>query len=295
MITTFRAMRWSFAKIAIIGLLWALLAGCSAVRLSYNNGPQLAWWWLDGYLDFPSSQVPRAKELMGRWFDWHRATQLPEYAAVLASAQQQIGEPTTAAQVCRWQALVRDRLEHALERAMSDLAGVLPSLGEPQWRHVEQRFAKANEELRSDFLQPRAEARAKASVQRAVDRAEGLYGRLDEAQRRVIAQGVAASPFDPDAWLAERQRRQADVVQTLRRLSAERAEPDQWLAAVRVLVERAERSPDPGYRAYQQKLADYNCAFLARLHNATTPAQRLAARERLKGWEEDLRSLINAP
>jgi len=190
---------------------------------------------------------------------------------------------------------VRDRLDPALERAMSDLAGVLPSLGEPQWRHVEQRFAKANEELRSDFLQPRAEARAKASVQRAVDRAEGLYGRLDEAQRRVIAQGVAASPFDPDAWLAERQRRHADVVQTLRRLSAERAEPDQWLAAVRVLVERAERSPDPGYRAYQQKLADYNCAFLARLHNATTPAQRLAARERLKGWEEDLRSLINAP
>ena len=49
-------------KTSIIGLLVgavALLGGCSSVRLAYGNGPQLAWWWLDGYVDFSTEQTPR--------------------------------------------------------------------------------------------------------------------------------------------------------------------------------------------------------------------------------------------
>ena len=106
---------------------------------------------------------------------------------------------------------------------------------------------------------------------------------------------MKASPFDPQAWADERQRRQRDTLATLRRLLAERADADRIVAALRALAERAERSPDPGYRAYQQRLLDYNCALAARLHNAMSPAQRQAARERLKGWEDDLRALAAAP
>ena len=41
------------------------LTGCSALRLGYNNGPQLAWWWLDGYVDFSTEQTPAAKAAIG--------------------------------------------------------------------------------------------------------------------------------------------------------------------------------------------------------------------------------------
>jgi hypothetical protein len=40
------------------------------------------------------------------------------------------------------------------------------------------------------------------------------------------------------------------------------------------------------------KLAEYNCGLAAQIHNATTAAQRQKARDTLKGWEEDLRSLV---
>jgi hypothetical protein len=60
-------------------------------------------------------------------------------------------------------------------------------------------------------------------------------------------------------------------------------------AAVRVLAERALRSPRPEYRAYQERLTQENCALAAAMHNATTPAQRQHARDKLKGWEEDVR------
>jgi len=39
-------------------------------------------------------------------------------------------------------------------------------------------------------------------------------------------------------------------------------------------------------------LTEYNCALAAQLHNSTTPTQRGKARDNLKGWETDLRSLL---
>ena len=35
----------------IVMLLPLLLGGCSALRLSYGQGPLLAYWWLDGLVD----------------------------------------------------------------------------------------------------------------------------------------------------------------------------------------------------------------------------------------------------
>jgi hypothetical protein len=192
----------------MIMLLAPWMAGCSAIRLGYANGPQLAWWWLDGYVDFSRDQTPAAKQAIDRWFDWHRNTQLADYAALLASTQAPILEPTTGAQACRWQDRIRDKLEPAFERAITEFADLLPGLGEAQFKHLEQSYAKRNEEMRSNFLQPDPETRQKESVKRTVDRAEQLYGSLEASQVQLIARGVAASPFNPDAWVAERQRRQ---------------------------------------------------------------------------------------
>ena len=273
----------------------AALGGCSSIRLAYGNAPQLLWWWIDGYVDFSSEQSPAVRQGLERLYEWHRSTQLPELVGLLATAQGQVGEPTTPALACRWQAQVREALEPTLQRALQLAADTLPSLGEANFRHIEQRYAKGNAEMKRDFLQADAQDRLDEAVKRTMERVERIYGRVGDAQKKVVREGVAASPFDPDLWLAERQRRQRDVLQTLRRLSAEKADVDQRLAALRTLVQRVERSPDPEYRAYQQRLTDYNCAFAAGIHNSTSAAQRQRARETLKGWEEDLRSFVPAP
>lgn len=277
---------------ALLGATLVALGGCSAIRLGYNNGSQLAWWWLDGYLDFPREQAPAVKTAIDRWFDWHRATQLADYAALLATMQAQSVDATSPAAMCRLWGQMRERLDPSLDRAVLLGADLVPALTEAQLRHLEQRQAKGLDEMRDEYLQADAAERRRASVRRALDRAEQLYGTLGDAQRKVIADGVAASPFDPEAWMRERQARQRETVQTLRRLVAERADREARVAALRVLVERSGRSPDAAYREYQRRLTDYNCAFAARIHNATTPAQRQHARETLRGWEEDLRALM---
>ncbi len=269
------------------------MTGCSALRLGYANGPQLAWWWIDGYFDFSREQTPLVKQTLDKWFEWHRGSQLPGYVTLLASARQQLPDNATPLLVCRWQDRVREQVEPALARAVIDFADIVPGLADAQFRHLEQKYAKLIDEMRSDFLQADPAVRQRESLKRAVERAERIYGSLDDAQLRVISAGVAASPFNPELWLAERQRRQRDTLQVLKRLVADRAERDQRIAALRALVQRTERSPNPEYRAYQVKLAEYNCGLAAQIHNAATPAQRQKARDNLKSWEDDLKSLVS--
>lgn len=275
-------------------LLLALLSGgCSSVRLAYSTAPQLAWWWLDGYADFSREQAPVARQAVDNFFDWHRRSQLPDYAAWLVAVQPQFADNMNPAQACRLQEQARDKLEPSLQHALVLAADLVPGLGEAQFKAIDKRFVKVNDKMRDDFLQPDATERADAAFKRTLERAERLYGHLGAAQKRVLDEGLAASPFNPEMWLAERQRAQRDTMQTLRKLVADGAAPEQRVAALRALAQRTEHSPDPAYRAYQLRLTDYNCSFAARLHNATTPAQREAARERLLGWVADLRALVN--
>ncbi|MBN8509778.1 MAG: hypothetical protein J0L57_14350 [Burkholderiales bacterium] len=272
----------------------AVLSGCSAVRIGYDQAPTLVWWWLDGYLDFDTPQAPAVKDALAQWFAWHRATQLPDYAELLAAAQVQVLQPATPAQVCRWNDELRARAETALTHAVPPAAELLPRIGPAQLEHLEQRYRRSNREFEQDFLQADPDERRAAAVERTIDRAEMLYGRLDARQRQLVAAGVEASPFDPAAWLAERREVQAQVLQTLARLTAggpARADRDSNVAGLKALAQRLLRAPPGPYRDYQRRLTEYNCAFIARLHNSTMPAQRLAARDRLRGWEEDLRIL----
>ena len=272
----------------------ASLTGCSTLRIAYDTGPTLAWWWIDGYGDFGGDQATRVKDDIRDWFGWHRTAQLPGYATWLSATRNKIGESITPAQVCGLWDQSRSLLDPAIDRALLMAAAWVPALTEPQFRHIERRYAKAIDEMRGDFLQADARLRHEAAMKRTVERVELLYGSLDTAQLRLISDGIRASPFDAQAWMGERLRRQAETLQTLRRLVAEKADGDRRVAALRALAERAQRSPDPGYRAYQNRLIVYNCAFAARIHNAMKPGQRQALAERLKGWEDELRNLASA-
>ena len=287
-------MRLTVLKAWLLAMLVGLLTGCSTLRVAYDTGPTLAWWWIDGYGDFTGEPATRVKDGIRVWFSWHRTTQLPDYAAWLAGTRGKIADSITAPQVCRLWDEGRRLLDPAIDQGLLTAAAWVPGLTEAQFRHVEKRYAKAIDEMRDDFLQPDPAERRAAVLKRTLERVDMVYGAVDESQRKLVADGLRTSPFDPEAWLAERLRRQRDTLQTLRRLVVEKADNDRVVAALRALAERTERTPEPAYRAYQLRLTDYNCGFAARIHNAMSPAQRQLARERFKGWEDDLRALAAA-
>ena len=277
--------------IAVLCLTAALLSGCSMLRVGYNQAPDLAYWWLDAYADFDDTQTPRLRSALSQWLVWHRRTQLPDYAALLVRAQAEALADTTPERVCAFEADLRSRLDSAVDRAVPAAAELLLTLTPAQLQHIERRYAKSNDEFRSDYLQSDRVDRTKASAKRAADRIEMLYGDLGDAQLERIAKSVVVSPFDPELWLKERQRRQQDLMQTMRKLIAERAPAERAQAAVRAHVKQYERSPNEAYRAYYARLSEFNCGQGALLHNAMSVAQRQVAVQRLKGWEADVRAL----
>lgn len=289
-----RIIRWLAVAAALVLALG--VTGCSALRLGYNQGHDLVFWWLDGHADFDAEQAPRVREALRGWFAWHRANELPGYAALLAEAQREVLEPAQAAQACRWVDTLTQRGEAAVRQALPWLADVAVSLTPAQLAHLAQRFEKANADFREEFLQRDADERRQASFKRALDRFENVYGRLDAAQRERLAQLVAASPFDAERWFAERLQRQHDLLSTLRALQALPAE-QRTAARARLalegVVERFTHSPRAAYRDHQRELRAYNCAAFATLHNQTTPAQRQRAAAKLRGWEDDARVLMS--
>jgi hypothetical protein len=278
------------AAIAIATLL--LMSGCSIVRLGYDHAPLLTWWWLDSYVDFSREQAPHAKQAIHQWFDWHRSAQIPEYADWLAAIRSQIDEPVTSVQVCQWSDELQNIIAPAFDRAVLLSAPVVLRLGDAQWRYLEQRYIKNNDELRRDFLQPDPEDRRRAAIKRTVKRIENLYGRINEEQKRLIVASIEASPFNPEMWMVERQRRQQETLLTLRQLAAESIASEQAAITLRRLIEYTHRSDDPDYRAYQLRLAGHTCEFIARMHNSAAPIQRQHAYDKLKEWEMDLRALM---
>ena len=269
----------------------ALLGGCNALRLGYGQGPNLAYWWLDGYIDFDDAQAPRARAAIADWFQWHRSTQLPGYAVLLARAQAELVDPVTPAQVCRWVDVLHTRLDTSVEHALPLLAGFVRAMTPRQFEQLESKYAKNLEKHRHDFLQRDPGERSRAQLKRVTKHAEMLYGRLNDAQRARIEQLDAESPFDPQGWLVERERRQQDALRALRRLSATHAGNDEARAVLQRLYHEMFSSPRAPYRAYQQRLQQFNCGLAAEVHRLATPAQRAHAAERLAGWEEDVRTL----
>lgn len=265
------------------------VAACSTLRFTYSQGPTLAYWWLDGYADFTPEQAPVAKAAVRQWFDWHRRTQLPDYQALLDRAEREVQVDATPAQACSWWATLQKRRDVALAQMVPPLAQLAPRLQPAQLEHMQAKFERSNDKWRDDHLQPNLARRERAAVDRAVEQAERLYGRLTRAQRDFLATLVRSSPADPERWLAMRQQQQRDTLHTLQQVRG--MAPEQARPILTAWMTRLAEGSDPDMAADRDAVQAHWCAGAAQLHNRTNSGQREHAVQALRGWHEDLASL----
>jgi hypothetical protein len=279
--------------VRIIGVLAlaVVLSACSAIKLGYNSLTDVAYWWLDGYFDFSDTQAPRVREDLARLHAWHRANELPRLAEMLARMEQLAPGPVTAAQACGFVGEAQERLTTALAQAEPAAVVLAADLAPRQLRHLQRKYEDNNRNYRKEWIDLHPVDRADKRFKQALERIEMIYGRLDEPQRAVLRQAVADSVFDPQRILAERQRRQQDLLQTLRKLHGPAVPAADARALLRGYLERVVNSPNPAYRQYQQALVEEGCRTFAAVHESTTPEQRQQAVRRLRAYQRDLREL----
>jgi len=276
-----------------------LLTACSAVKLAYNNLPELGYWWIDGYADLGETQSVQLRDDLARLHEWHRANELPQIADLLQQIQRDAPADTTAQDVCRFFDQVRERLDTASMQAEAGAVTLAMSMTPAQIKHLEDKFAKGNAEWRRDWLSGDRAQRAERRLKSSVERAEQFYGSLDDKQRAVLQSGLARSSWDPQRSYTERLRRQQDLLQMLRTVSGAsgtaRPAPQQVGALLRAYLTRTSRSSDPAHQTYAQNAIQENCALYAQLHNSTSAAQRTRAVARVAAYERDAREVARLP
>ena len=278
----------------ISALAWLLLSGCSAVKVAYNNAPTLTYWWMDTEFNFNDSQVPVLKEKLSAFHQWHRQQELPQYLDTLRQLQTLLSGQVAPAQLCDIYAQGFNFAQRMGDEAAKPMSGLVVTLTPKQLAHFSKQRDKSLQKWREEWLEVSVQERQNKRLKQVVERAEMLYGRLDDAQTALLRQRIQNSVFDPKRTEAERVRRNQDIMAVLREHasgnSTERLTHVQ--AELIALTRRTLRSPDASYRAYVEDLTRESCDSLSELHNLSSPAQRRKALKTLQDYDTDLRPLM---
>ncbi len=268
-----------------------LMSACSAIKIAYNQAPDLTYWWLDSYMDFNGQQTPKLRDEINKLFAWHRASQLPKVAALLQKSHAQLPGPVSPEQACTVFDELRGLYNAIIDKGLPAASELVVSLDVEQLQHLQRKYQKNNDEYVRDYITGKPDEREAKRLKQALQRSEMVYGKLDEAQVAVIQRAIQKSSFNAVLGLKERQRRQKDAVDMLTKLSIEKPNAQQVQTTLRVYLERLTKSPDMVYRAYSEKMVKESCDSFAAVHATTTAEQRANAVTTLKSYEADLRLL----
>lgn len=273
-----------------------ILTGCSAVRLGYNNLPDIASWWLDSYIDFSDTQGPQAKAALQKLQTWHRKEELPAIAELLVQAQTLAPQNITPEQACKIWEGAQVRIESFIQESSRLAAPVVSQLSAKQHKHLEKEWATRNEDWKKQWVQGTPDARIKKRVDLAAERFNSFYGDLNLEQRQVLKQQFLQSTWSPEESYQRRLKRQQEQLMALQAMSSEITKPAMPLPqvekALQSLILQSVRPKDAGDLSKQLQLEQQACQNLAQLHNTMSPAQRLKAQRKLKDYETDVRELM---
>jgi hypothetical protein len=269
-----------------------VLAACSSIKLSYNHGDTLLYWWLDAYVDLDADQKAWVKQDIDQLFQWHRKTQLKDYVQVLANGQKQLqGNVTAADLTADYRDIVR-RTQVVLMKAAPDLATLARSLTPEQTAQMEKKFASNNEEYRKKFLTGDTEKRQQYRYKKAMDQFELWFGSFSREQEAAIRKLSDARPLDNQVFLSERMLRQQNVLELVRKIQREKPTQEATEAMVQNLIRQSfEHFDHSEHKAFMDAYTNSTIQMIAGVIKMATPAQKAHGLRRMQGWIDDFNAL----
>jgi hypothetical protein len=276
-------MRRRCVPALLVALLLMLQAGCSSVRLAYDNADTLLRWEAKSYLDVHGAQADELDAHIAAFLAWHRATALPEYVRLSNEAAARVERGLSRDDlVWGYDSVIRQARE-ALRHAVDEDVGLLDRLSDEQIEHLESRIAEYNREFAQEHLSGTPQKRRKDRVRRVVDRLEDWVGSLSDAQLERVARYSARAPLLGEARDRDHRRRQAEFVAMLRAHEAGRRLVD-WAVDW-------ERGRDPAYQAVLLAEREEMFDMLLDIDRTLTAKQREKAVARFRDYAADFARL----
>ena len=260
-----------------------LLAGCSSVRLAYDNADTYLLFRANSYLDLDAKGSDELDERIDEFFAWHRRTALPQYARLSDDAAKRVTRGLSREDlVWGYDSMVahaRQSLRYAAER----VAPLLDRLTPQQVAHMEKRFADDNRKFAREYLRGSEAERRKRRARRVEERLEDWVGNLSHVQAEKVKQFSERTPLYDELRARDRQRLQAEFVDMLRKREAQKRLPD-WIT-------NWEHGRDPAHHAAAERYRQDFLGLILEIDRTLAPEQRSRAAANLRRYAEDFRVL----
>jgi len=281
------------ARMMLLVAMMVLIAGCSAIRLTYNHGDTLLYWWLNAYLDLDSDQSDWVKKDIDNLFQWHRSTQLRDYAGLMAKMQRQLADGNvTQDELLSDYRDIKTRTELLAFKALPQLADLAMSIKPDQIEQMEKKFAKNNDKFRRDFMSGSIEDQKNARYKKAMEQLNLWFGSFSRDQEAQLRKASDARPLDNDVWMQERVLRQKKIIALLQRIHQQKLNKEQTMSAIHDLLrEFFDRMDAPERKAFFDAYVDSTSKFILTAIRITTPEQKAHAQQRMQGWINDFNAL----
>lgn len=293
--------RSHFFKIASCSLIAciAILAGCSAIKIGYNNSATLAHIYLTSKIDLDSDQSVLLKTSLQEILQWHRTAELLYLAEELKNAQNVLlvhngtVERVSADQVQTFNMAMRASFRRTASYAAPIIAKNMLKLRPNQIQSIQDALNKANNDFREKRLDQSVEFQKKKSVERMQERFERGFGSLNPVQEAFISKWAENDIKQAEEHYKTRLERQVQFV-TLAKLAA-----NQQINAIslsRELNNLLNAWQTPNTEREKIELAQREKAamdLLLDIINSATAEQRNKAAEQAATWARDLQTLAS--
>ena len=267
---------------AALAAAW-LLAGCTALRLAYDNADTYLLFRAKSYLDLDAKGSDELDERIDEFFAWHRRTALPQYARLSEEAAKRVTRGLSREDlVWGYDSLVahaRQSLRFAAER----VAPLLDRLTPQQVAHMERRFAEDNRKFAREYLRGSEAERRKRRARRLEERLEDWLGNLSHVQAEKVKQFSERTPLYDELRAKDRQRMQAEFVDMIRKREVQKRLPD-WIA-------NWDHGRDPAHLAASERFRQEYLTLLLEIDKTLSSEQRNRAAANFRRYAEDFNVL----
>ncbi len=278
-------------KLAILCMTLALFA-CSAARIGYNNGETVSYWWLNSYVDFEGEQKPWVKQHIDGLFAWHRKTQLREYVQLVSRIQHRDLAAVTKADLLNDYEDGRTRIMQITDHAAPDLADLALSLTPAQIANIEEKFTKSNNKFRKEYLRGDKAERQEFRYKKMMKQAEYWFGNFSREQEAKLRALSDARPLNNELMMADRLRRQQELIAMLQRMYSEKPSREAAIAMIRKYVaDTMDRFGSKQQQAFANASKEANAALVADMMRMATPEQKRHFVNTLQDWISDFNRL----
>ena len=210
-------------------ILVALVAGCT-FKSVYNRLDDLIPQYVEGIITLDATHEELLEQRSELLLQWHRSTQLKQYASWLQGLQQDIGPGLTEARLEQHVQQMEELWLNLLVRLNDEMAGLLPLLNQAQLDELFIYLEDTNAEFRDEYVDIDDEERVAAYAEYTRDTYENWIGGLTDVQAAMVEQAATELVNTSDLRYRQRLEWQQGIRQILETTESEKARREQLRA-----------------------------------------------------------------